>query len=220
MRSFCGFPPGKTRFTPIPDLFYTELLPGIDNLGELKLTLYMFWSLNRQRGYPRYLTLRELEAEGPLLTALAREESEALRILREAISRAVNRGTLIHLRISDENGAEDYYFLNTHQGRKAVQEVKQGELVLEKTGHVEEAHLEKPRLNIYELYEQNIGLLKPLLAEELLEAEQSYPAQWIEEAFQIAVEANVHNWRYIRGILERWEREGRNRGHRFPYSPR
>lgn len=30
----------------------------------------MIWSLYRQKGYPRYLTVPELEAEGPLLSAL------------------------------------------------------------------------------------------------------------------------------------------------------
>jgi DNA replication protein DnaD len=33
---------------------------------------------------------------------------------------------------------------------------------------------------------------------------------WIEEAFKIAVEKNVRNWRYIRAILERWQTEGKS----------
>ncbi|MDQ7029164.1 MAG: DnaD domain protein [Ardenticatenia bacterium] len=55
----------------------------------------------------------------------------------------------------------------------------------------------------------NIGLLQPVLAEELREAAATYPETWIEEAFRIAAEHNVRNWRYIRTILERWAREGR-----------
>ena len=60
------------------------------------------------------------------------------------------------------------------------------------------------------LYEQNIGMLQPMIAEELQEAEQRYPREWIEEAFKIAAEANVRKWRYIRAILERWATEGRD----------
>ena len=35
---------------------------------------------------------------------------------------------------------------------------------------------------------------------------------WIVDAFQIAVEHNARNWRYIRSILERWAREGKDDG--------
>jgi len=68
------------------------------------------------------------------------------------------------------------------------------------------------QINIFELYEQNIGLLSPLIAEELKEAEQRYPGEWIEGAFREAVARNVRNWRYIARILERWESQGRADG--------
>jgi DnaD/phage-associated family protein len=68
------------------------------------------------------------------------------------------------------------------------------------------------RPNIFVLYEQNIGLIQPLIAEELREAEKTYPAAWIEEAFKIAVERNARNWRYIQRILERWAAEGKDDG--------
>jgi len=214
MTAFAGFPPGKTRFTPIPDLFYSELLPAIRDLNELKLTLYMFWSLNRQRGYPRYVTVSELEAESLLLSSLQCEAGEATRALHEAVKKAVDRGTLLRLTIGSDTEETDYFFVNTPQGRKAIEEVKRGELLLETTGHVHEPYVEPDRSNIFELYDQNIGFLQPLLAEELQEAEQTYPAVWIVDAFKIAAEHNVRNWRYIRSILERWAREGKNDGGR------
>jgi DnaD/phage-associated family protein len=68
------------------------------------------------------------------------------------------------------------------------------------------------RPNIFILYEQNIGLLQPIIAEELEEAERTYPQEWIEEAFRIAVERNVRNWKYVRRILERWATEGKDEG--------
>jgi len=211
MRPFAGFPAGKRRFTPLPDLFFSELLAAIDDLAELKLTLYMFWALNRQRGYPRYMTRAELEAEGPLLTSLRHaKEGEPVAILHEALEKAVARGTLLRVTISSESQQADYLFLNTPQGRRAVEQVKSGELILETTGYVREAHVEQESPRIFELYEQNIGLLQPLLAEELAEAELTYPATWIVDAFRIAVEHNVRNWRYIKIILERWQRDGKD----------
>jgi len=213
MKAFAGFPGGKTRFTPIPDLFFVDLLAAIDDLAELKLTLYLFWSLNRQRGYPRYLTLAELEAEGPLLSALpCTPGSDPVLVLREAIERATRRGTVLRLIISNASGTTDYVFVNTPQGRKAIDQVKNGELVLETVGRVREPHIEKERPNIFELYEQNIGLLQPLLAEELEEAARTYPEDWITDAFKIAVQHNVRRWRYIASILERWARDGKDDG--------
>jgi len=212
MRAFAGFPPGKTRFTPIPDLFYIELLPAIHELNELKLTLYMFWSLNRQRGYPRYMTVPELEAEGLLLSSLQCEGSDSRAALHEAIARAVGRGTLLRLAICSPTEETEHLFMNTPQGRKAVEQVKKGELILETRGRVREPYVEIDRGNIFELYEQNIGFLQPLLAEELEEAEQTYPAVWIADAFKVAAEHNVRNWRYVRSILERWAREGKDDG--------
>ncbi len=213
MTSFQGFPKGHSRFTPVPDLFFAELLVQIDDLDELKLTLYMIWSLYRQKGYPRYLTVPELEAEGPLLSALlSGGEGDALPRLHAAIDRAVRRGSLLHLRVGEDGNELDYLFVNTPQGRRAVREVRHGELILERSGPVREPHLQRARPRILDLYEQNIGLLQPLLAEELLEAEDTYPAEWIQEAFQIAAQNNARRWRYVRSILERWASTGKDDG--------
>jgi DNA replication protein len=55
MSNFKGFPEGKVHLTPVPNPFFTELLPDIDQIGELKLTLYIFWRLDRMEGAFRYL---------------------------------------------------------------------------------------------------------------------------------------------------------------------
>jgi len=66
------------------------------------------------------------------------------------------------------------------------------------------------RPNIFTLYEQNIGPLTAILSEDLMEAERTYPASWIEEAFHAAVSRNKRNWSYIHAILERWHTEGKD----------
>ena len=50
MKGFSGFPKGKTRITPVPNLFFSELMPFIDDIDELKLTLYCFWRLGLKEG--------------------------------------------------------------------------------------------------------------------------------------------------------------------------
>jgi len=64
--------------------------------------------------------------------------------------------------------------------------------------------------NIFVLYEQNIGMLTPMIAEELREAEEQYPGEWIEDAIREAVNLNKRSWRYIVRILERWTTDGRD----------
>ena len=60
------------------------------------------------------------------------------------------------------------------------------------------------------LYEGHIGVLTPMIADALREAEDTYPPSWIEDAFKIAVENNARNWRYVSAILNRWQVEGRD----------
>jgi DNA replication protein len=215
MSPFAGFPSGKTRFTPLPDLFFSELLVEIRDLDELKVLCFMLYYLNRQEGYPRYMTLAELEGEGLLLSALKHSDDEPLDVLiarlGAAVESCVRHRTLLSVRVEDDTGSTVFILANTAQGREAVRQVASGELVLERRGAVSEPHIEQTRPNIFELYEQNIGLLQPLLAEALLEADRDYPPQWIEDAFRIAVENNARNWRYIDAILRRWSTEGRDR---------
>jgi DNA replication protein len=214
MSPFVGFPAGKTRFTPLPDLVFTELVVQIRDIDELKVLLYMLYFLNRQQGYPRYMTLEELEAEGVLLSALRHEDNDPDSILFQrlhaAVARCVARRALLQLDITDESKKAVYLFANTEQGRQAVAQVRAGELILERRGDIHEPRIMRPRPTIFELYEQNIGLLQPLLAEELQEAERDYPPEWIEDAFRIAAENNARSWRYVDAVLRRWATEGRD----------
>ena len=70
---------------------------------------------------------------------------------------------------------------------------------------------EKPP-DIFTLYEENIGMLTPLIADELKEAVKQYPELWIRDAIKEAVEQNKRNWRYIARLLEHWSVEGKDDG--------
>ena len=210
MKGFAGFPSGRLRATRIPSLFFSELLPAIDTLAELKVTLYCFWLAGRRPHFPPGVRRAELLADEGLLAGLAEPERDAVEALQEGLERAVARGTLIHVTMETGGRSEDWYFLNTESGRAAVERLRRGDW-----GELAEVaptavRLEVERPNIFVLYEQNIGLLQPMIAEELREAEQRYPPDWIEEAFREAARMNKRNWRYVQAILERWATEGRN----------
>ena len=210
MSTFSGFPGGRIGQTSLPDLFFSELLPLIDNLAELKVTLYIFWLLYHKKGELRYVTLQELQGNGTLLRGLQGLAASPAEALRDGLQRGVARGTLLHLRSTD--GEQHFYFVNSAQGRRAVEQAQTGELSLAECSLLTEPVAPAERPNIFVLYEQNVGLLQPIIAEELQEAERAYPQKWIEEAFRIAVENNVRNWKYIRRILERWVADGKDDG--------
>jgi len=210
MSTFSGFPGGRAGHTSLPDLFFSELLPQIDSLAELKVTLHIFWLLYHKRGSVRYVTLQELQGEGVLLRGLQGLAASPDEALRDGLQHGVARGTLLHLCSADK--AQHFYFANSEAGRRAVEQAQMGELDLAEGGVLAEAVTPAERPNIFVLYEQNIGLLQPIIAEELQEAERTYPREWIEEAFRMAVERNVRNWKYIGRILERWAAEGKDDG--------
>lgn len=205
--TFSGFPGGRLAQTPLPNLLFSELIPQIDDLGELKITLHILWLLSRKTGSPRYVTLQELLGDSTLARSLAGLASIPQMAIEASVNKAVARGTLLHLRSKD--GQDHIYLLNSPQGRRAAEKVELGELQLCTEGLRIEPATPTERPNIFVLYEQNIGLLQPMIAEELEEAERTYSPEWIQDAFRIAIENNVRNWKYIRRILERWAAEGR-----------
>ncbi len=212
MKKFEGFHEGKVRLTSLPESFYTELLPHIDHLGELKVSLYIFWRLDQKEGVFRYLQVDDILADKRFMRGLGAKQQEARANLEQALERAVNRGTLLRATILREGSNLEsnliVYFLNSPKGRAAVQAIENGEWRL--TGDPQRPIDVEEMPNIYQLYEEHIGPLTPMIADSLRDAEATFPPQWIEDAIQIAVENNVRNWRYVIAILERWQVEGRD----------
>ncbi|MCI0477669.1 MAG: DnaD domain protein [Anaerolineales bacterium] len=201
MKIFSGFPAGKIEVTPLPNLFFSELIPAIDDLAELKVTLHIFWRLAHSK--TTHVRASELRADRTLAQSLQANDAAPETEIERALARAVERGTLLHWASAED----DFYFLNTERGRRAHEKIESETLPRDPIAPEPIAAVARP--NIFALYEQNIGLLTPMLAEELKEAEQQYPGEWIAEAIKIAVEQNKHSWSYARKILERWKTEGR-----------
>jgi len=201
------------QFTPLPNLFFSTLLPQISDIAELKTTLHIFEALYHKRGYPRFVTYRELLANTSLISSLREAEKPPDEALRQALEMATKRGVVLHMVFDRDGVPEDIYFLNTEYDRKIVAKIQSGELILSGLKAKEKAYVEiEEQPDIFTLYEQNIGMLTPMIAEELREAEKLYPEAWIRDAIKEAVSLNKRNWRYIARILERWLAEGRSNG--------
>ncbi len=209
MKPFPGFPQ-RMRFTPLPNLFFSQLLPKIDDLAELKVTLHLFWMLYGKRGYPKFVTYGELLGDRVLMMSVGPEAA-----LRSGLEGAVRRGTIIRLTLERDGKLEQLYFQNTEGDREARAKIERGEIELGALP-LKEPFWESPetgeQLNIMTLYEENIGMLTPMIAEELKDAERLYPVSWIEDAFREAVSRNKRSWKYIEAILKRWSSEGKEHG--------
>ncbi|MBL7209059.1 MAG: DnaD domain protein [Dehalococcoidia bacterium] len=210
--SFPGFP-ARAEVTPIPNVFITGIMPRVENIAELKTVLHVFWLLSRRRGYPQFITYGELLSDAILMGGIDKGNASRSEILRGALDLAVQHGTMLHLRLDRNGETEDVYLVNSETGKKTMDQIRRGELTLPGLRPAKEGIAEAaPPPDIYRLYEQNIGMLTPIIAQELQEAEKLYPPDWIESAFREAVAQNKRSWKYIVRILERWAVEGKDNG--------
>jgi DnaD/phage-associated family protein len=201
---FAGFPPGESVGARLPETFISELLPLIDDLIELRVTLYCFWAI-QQPDCPRHGDYRYLR-DRDVIDAIERLKLAADgQILRAALDKAIQRGTLIAVEADTAYGLEILYFVNTERGRLAVTALEAGEW---HPADSTSAHAIATELNIFALYERHFGVLTPAIADTLRDVEATYPPDAITAAIEMAVAKNVRYWRYVENLLKRWAEEG------------
>ncbi len=214
---FKGFP-ARSEVTPLPNIFFSEILPRMSDASEIKVVLHIFFLLSRRKGYPRFVSFKELLNDPVILKGLSLHSEKTENILRNSLQQAAKSGIIIHIPVEKEGVYDDIYFLNNESEKDIITKISSGELKIPSIKVHNTMELPSEQMpDIYSLYEKNIGMLTPILAEELQEAEHKYPADWIQEAFRIALRSNVRNWKYIHGILKRWEREGKKSGEPVRY---
>ena len=193
--------------TLIPAAFFNDLLFSIDHLGELKITLYAFWFMQKLEGEIQFIEKKNFLDDPKLMSGLAKTAKQAAVVLEDSLTRAIERGTF--LKADLQTKGECVYLLNDARGRAAQQAILKGKWDPRSTPQPEIAlSLERP--DIFYLYEKNIGPLTPMIAEDLKEAEKLYPGDWLQDAIHIAVKKNVRRWNYVEAILKSWKENGRN----------
>ncbi len=209
LTGFQGFPAGAMHTVLMPQLFYTDLLPKIDDLSELKLTLYIFFLLQTENHPGPWITDDRLRQDPTLLRMMAGTSSlyEPLALLDAALERALIRNTLllVELQVETSDQNQKAYALNTEKGRLAQRQLQMGvQVAAALPAAVDDQSLP------FRHYQQNFGLLTPLVADHIRDLETEFPVDWICEAMEIAVRNNAKSLRYVEVILERWAREGRD----------
>ena len=212
-KRFGGFLVATEPAVSVPRTFFTDVLPQLSDLAEVQATLAVFRLAAEAGGIEAPVSRDALQRDQSLRTALRVTGSlrEPDHRIATGLDLAVGRGTL--LSFTAERGTERriWYYVNTPVNQALVAAMARGAVAPPvAVWHDDEAPSVVPeRPNVFRLYEQNIGLLTPLIADHLVDALETYPVAWIEEALAEAVAYNRRSWRYVQRILEQWAADGR-----------
>ncbi len=218
-RRFNGFLVQTDPAVGVPRAFFTDVLPQLTDMAELQATLAIFRLASEAGGIESPVSEVTLLADRSLRAALRttgspREPNE--RILT-GLELATGRGALLRFVAERGGRSEVWYYVNTPVNQALVAAMARGAVapprVLWRDNLPPEVIPERP--NVFRLYEQNVGPLTPLIADHLVQALETWPVEWIEDAVAEAVAYNKRSWRYIQRILEGWQTQGREPRERF-----
>ena len=199
---------------PIPRSLITDILPAMTDLNEMQVVLAML-RLVLEAGdvsapfeestFVRDRTLRDA------LRVVGSGNSADYRIAT-GLDLAVGRGVLLRFRTIEDQHERVWYTIATPEAKSAIDRMLQGESLPPRSLWEGDSapRIEPERPTVFRLYEQNIGLLSPIIADQLVRAMERYPREWIEDAIGEAVAYNRRNWRYIQRILQNWATTGRS----------
>jgi DNA replication protein len=215
-KRFGGFLVATEPAVPVPQTFFSDVLPQLTDIAEIHATLAVFRLAAGAGGIETPVSRDVLIRDQALRTALRVTGSprEPDQRIAAGLDLAVGRGTL--LSFTAERGTERrvWYYVNTPVNQALIAAMSRGAVAppvaIWQDGHVPAVVPERP--NVFRLYEQNIGLLTPLIADHLVDALETYPVEWIEDAIAEAVAYNRRSWRYAQRILEKWASDGRGPG--------
>jgi DnaD/phage-associated family protein len=187
--------------TPIPESFYSKILPEISNLVCLKILLYAF-RINQfsENTFP------VIDPEYLLNTFFKRDQQS----FKEGMGEAITKGFLLQVSMDIDGQEKAICFINDARGRAAIDAIKQGDFRLDQL-KLDIVPIQITP-NIFKVYEQNIGVITPIVADSLKDLEETYSAEWIQDAIETAVKNNARSLRYIEVVLKKWQEEGNHVG--------
>lgn len=203
----------QSEVTPIPSSFMNDVVGIIRSMEEMQVSLAIFRLLHGGGGFDLPLAEKQILRDRSLRAALRVEGSPRAPDtgISKGLELAITRGTLIRLVSAQGRKRAVFYYLNTVENRTNTSLMEVGQLApprdLWPDDQPPQVTIDRP--NAFRLYEQNIGPLTPLIADQISRAIEDYPDDWIEDALEEAVSYNRRSWRYVMKILESWQASGR-----------
>ena len=193
---------------PVPAQLFTEILPRLHNESQLRATLYTWYAIMSKGSGQRYVYLSQLLTDPVLLswfTHLGGKNG-----IQRGLDQSCREGIFLQLQIGED---DKILAPNDESGARLITDMKS-----ESVAHHNQSRDSSPETNyertvvsnVVEKYENEIGMLTPVIADMIAIAEQMYPTTWILEALDIAAQSNARSWKYVTAILARWKNEGKN----------
>jgi len=133
--------------------------------------------------------INELKKAGHVSSKEVRDgEGKFLRYELEVYELPFTSKPLINFPQADNPQADNLMLNDTDNNEKNKQQEEEG----------------APGKNVFQLYEEEVGLLTPMIADTLKAWEKDVPEQWIADAIREAVKNGKRNLSYIEAILKRW----------------
>jgi|TARA_B110000263_G_scaffold114749_1_gene99987 DnaD/phage-associated family protein len=191
----------NVRAIPVPSPVFNIILESITDMSELKLMLRIIWLLQAYNRKPQFITESEMISD-KLISKITGESNKPKEMLKNLESYKIISTSIT------KNENHRIIFLNS----ETIKERIRNSNIISEDIHLDpwEANADIP--NIYSIYEQNIGMITPHIAELIKESENLYPMKWIEDAIKQASIQNKRNWAYVSSILNRWKTEGKDNG--------
>lgn len=201
------------RSVSIPWAFLHDTVPTITNLDELQVCLTVFRLLAESGSEEAPIAERTIMRDTALRTTMRQSHaaSEIDDAIFDALEIAVGRGTLLRFVTRAGDTDTGWYYANTPITRALLEAMLRNSVNAPRVVWDGDTapHVSADPPNAFRVYEQNIGPLTPIIADQINQAAMDYPAGWIEDAIAEAVFYNKRNWRYINRILENWRQDGR-----------
>lgn len=199
VRPIDGFPLADDyAVTRVPNTVLGRVLAGVEDVGVIKLIFRAVWLLERQSGYPRIISVEQLRTDRVVSVVFGDASA-----FDRALGYAVECGILVRIWV---DGVERL-MLNTESARRASTEVGVNGESDEEDGWDSPA-VRSVEANAFRAYEENIGVLSPMIRESILSSLEDFTDEEITEAIRIAVENESRSWSFVSGVLRRWAREG------------
>ncbi|MCA9858454.1 MAG: DnaD domain protein [Thermomicrobiales bacterium] len=197
---------------PVPREFLTQRIAEIDDPAELHVTLAVFRLAADAGSSPPGVSEDSVVADSVLARTFHedRKSSKLSQRIRRGLQYAVARESIIQVVLEIDGHDERWYVPSSPDNREALERILQDPGAWPTAGT--NAVLAATAPSIFSLYEKNIGILTPLLTDQIETAMELYPLGWIEDAIREAVTYNKRNWRYVQRVLENWAVNGRGEG--------
>lgn len=198
----------------VPAEYLDRLFGWIDDLSELQVVLRILFLLQPERGFPPFVMRTRVEEDHVLASVFGLRVKDTRREIGSVLDRVVAKGHLLDVILMTSTGQEqELILLNVEENNKFIRQSQQKEIEIRGFGQVRLIGQRLPKnQDVFSLYEENIGVITPIVADELKDAETNYSYEVIAEAIKEAAVRNKRSWRYVAAILRSWSQEGRHCG--------